>query len=139
MGVQALNKERRTIWSRVRQPPLLIRTILYAIERHRLLHELSQNIRKMDELNKTLEERVRERTQSLFHYQQQLQIMTSKLTLSEQNERRRLARLHDYLAQPGHYQDETGTVQPYPANGSATEHLKDIDHLLEQSLKYTRT
>ena len=34
----------------------------------------------------------------------------------------------------GHYQDETGTVQPYPANGSATEHSRDIDHLLEQSL-----
>ena len=74
MGVQALNKERRTICQGSCNPPADPHDSL-RIERHRLLHELSQNIRKMDELNKTLEERVRERTQPA-HYQQQLQIMT---------------------------------------------------------------
>jgi PAS domain S-box-containing protein len=52
------------------------------------------------EANATLEEKVEERTQELEHRAAQLRALTSELTLAEQRERSRLAKvLHDHLQQ----------------------------------------
>lgn len=73
--------------------PSLVRALHYAIERAKLQRELHQ-------LNETLEQRVAERTAVAERRARQLRALASQLTLAEQRERRRLARLlHDHLQQ----------------------------------------
>ncbi|HOD81805.1 MAG: Oxygen sensor histidine kinase NreB [Planctomycetes bacterium ADurb.Bin126] len=73
--------------------PTLVRALQYAIERAKLQRELHQ-------LNETLEQRVAERTAVAERRARQLRALASQLTLAEQRERRRLARLlHDHLQQ----------------------------------------
>ncbi len=96
---------------------------------------------KLAELNRTLEERVIQRTQELTRNQERLRAMASDLTVTEQRERRRLATdLHDYLAQllvvcrlklsQGQSSSDKETL---------VKLIQEADTLLDQSLTYTRT
>ncbi|MEX2573467.1 MAG: PAS domain S-box protein [Balneolaceae bacterium] len=56
--------------------------------------------KKLQEMNETLEDRVKERTAALLTYQEQLKSLTSELSKAEEHERQRLAtELHDNLGQ----------------------------------------
>lgn len=96
---------------------------------------------KLAELNRTLEDRVIQRTQELIRNQERLRAMASELTVTEQRERRRLATdLHDYLAQllvvcrlklsQGQSNSDKETL---------VKVIREADTLLDQSLTYTRT
>lgn len=96
---------------------------------------------KLAELNRTLEERVIQRTQELTRNQERLRAMASDLTLTEQRERRRLATdLHDYLAQLlvvcRLKLNQGQTITDTESRGKV---LQEADNILDQSLTYTRT
>lgn len=97
--------------------------------------------RDLKTLTENLEQHVAERTRSLTRYQRHLRNLASELTLTEQRERRRLAgELHDYLAQM--LVVCRMNVARLLKNLKSEMDLKltqDIDQLLEDSLKYTRT
>lgn len=93
------------------------------------------------QLNRTLEDRVNQRTEELMRNQERLRAMASDLTLTEQRERRRLATdLHDYLAQLlvvsrlklSHGQSLTD-IQ------ALQQLINETDSIMEQALVYTRT
>lgn len=96
---------------------------------------------KLAELNRTLEERVIQRTQELTRNQERLRAMASDLTLTEQRERRRLATdLHDYLAQLLVVcRLKLGQGQSFTDTESLVKVIQEADALLDQSLTYTRT
>lgn len=96
---------------------------------------------KLAELNRTLEERVIQRTQELTRNQERLRAMASDLTLTEQRERRRLATdLHDYLAQLLVVcRLKLGQGQSITDTESLVKVIQEADALLDQSLTYTRT
>lgn len=96
---------------------------------------------KLAELNRTLEERVIQRTLELTRNQERLRAMASDLTLTEQRERRRLASdLHDYLAQLlvvcRLKLNQGQSVTDMESRGKV---LQEADSILDQSLTYTRT
>ncbi|WP_447962899.1 response regulator [Nitrospira sp. Ecomares 2.1] len=96
---------------------------------------------KLAELNRTLEERVIQRTQELTRNQERLRAMASDLTVTEQRERRRLASdLHDYLAQLLVVcRLKLGQGQSLTDTESLIKVIQEADALLDQSLTYTRT
>jgi len=89
-----------------------------------------------------LEVRVQERTQELEATQERLVALSSQLSVTEQQERRKLARdLHDYLAQilvVGQMKTKLALKQSVlpPATRSVIE---DIEKMFQQALIYTRT
>jgi PAS domain S-box-containing protein len=93
------------------------------------------------EFNERLEQRVKERTQSLLEYQEQLRTLASKLTLVEHRERRRLAtELHDYLAQLLVVcRMKLGQAAQMSALPALQNLLKETDEILDESLTYTRS
>ncbi|QPD04495.1 MAG: membrane protein of unknown function [Candidatus Nitrospira kreftii] len=108
------------------------------------LYDMTERARQEAEVHRLkdeLETRVVERTHELMEKQEQLRTMAAELTLTEQRERRRLATdLHDYLAQllvVGRM--KLGQLR----NTLHSEHhgktLQDIDHVLDQSLTYTKS
>lgn len=103
--------------------------------------QLKKHEQQLEQLNVTLEQRVRERTRSLVQYQNRLRALATQLTRAEQIERRRLATdLHDYLAQ----MLVVCRMQVSRAAKLAEEErqakiLKTLDSYLDKSLTYTRT
>lgn len=93
------------------------------------------------EFNERLERRVKERTQSLIEYQEQLRTLASKLTLVEHRERRRLATdLHDYLAQLLVVcRMKLGQATHMTDSPDLQKILKETDEVLDESLTYTRS
>lgn len=89
-----------------------------------------------------LEVRVQERTQELEATQERLVALSSQLSVTEQQERRKLARdLHDYLAQilvVGQMRAKLALKQSVlpPATRNVVE---DIEKMFQQALTYTRT
>lgn len=85
---------------------------------------------------------MRERTKELLATQERLMAVTSQLSLTEQRERRKLARdLHDYLAQMlavGQMKTSMLKKQSPSHPGSATL-VQDLDQVFQQALVYTRT
>jgi PAS domain S-box-containing protein len=96
---------------------------------------------KLAELNRTLEERVIQRTQELTRNQERLRAMASDLTVTEQRERRRLATdLHDYLAQLLVVcRLKLNQGQSMSDKETLLKVIQEADTLLDQSLTYTRT
>lgn len=96
---------------------------------------------RLAELNRTLEERVIQRTQELTRNQERLRAMASELTLTEQRERRRLATdLHDYLAQLLVVcRLKLNQGQSISNKETLVKVIQETDTLLDQSLTYTRT
>lgn len=96
---------------------------------------------KLAELNRTLEERVIQRTQELTRNQERLRAMASDLTVTEQRERRRLATdLHDYLAQLLVVcRLKLSQGQTISDKETLLKVIQEADTLLDQSLTYTRT
>lgn len=97
---------------------------------------------ELRQLKDELEIRVQERTGELLATQGRLMTLTSQLSLTEQRERRKLAReLHDYLAQMlvvG--QMKTGMLKKQvPPNPASTGLLEDLGKVFQEALAYTRT
>jgi CheY-like chemotaxis protein len=93
-------------------------------------------------LKDELEVRVRERTSELIETQERLMRVTSQLSLTEQQERRKLAReLHDYLAQMlvvG--QMKTGMLKKQiPSSSASADLVQNLDKVFQEALTYTRT
>jgi len=75
-------------------PAELLARVDGAISRRR------ESIRKLHELNRSLEQRVSERTEQIEYQADQLRLLAADLNTTEQRERRRLAHaLHDHLQQ----------------------------------------
>ncbi len=89
-----------------------------------------------------LEIRVQERTGELLATQGRLMTVTSQLSLTEQRERRKLARdLHDYLAQMlavGQMKMSMLKKQS-PSHPVSATLMQDLDKVFQQALIYTRT
>ena len=88
-----------------------------------------------------LEKRVDERTRALQRSQSRLRALASDLSMTEQQERRRLAtELHDYLAQllvVGRM--KLSQARPQVNEQKAQQLLSETDDVLTQSLNYTRS
>ncbi len=102
--------------------------------------ELQQSEEALRILNETLEHRVYERTAEVEHYANQLRLMSSELSLAEQRERRRLAaELHDYLAQLLVVcKMKTAQLYKHLVENSPISIVKNLDQLIDESLRYTR-
>lgn len=105
------------------------------------IHDQKSAQEQLQQINDLLESRVRERTRSLVEYQEQLRAMASDLTITEQRERRRLAaELHDYLAQLlVACKMKTRLLVPSSRSTDGEAVIAEVNDLLEQSIKYTRT
>jgi signal transduction histidine kinase len=85
---------------------------------------------------------VAERTQELVASQERLRALATELNLAEQRERKRLAsELHDHLQQMLVYAklkigQGKRVADPIP---SCAEALNQVDNVLSEALKYTRT
>lgn len=89
-----------------------------------------------------LEIRVHERTRELVSSQEQLRWLASQLSLTEERERRKLARdLHDYLVQllvVGCMKlDQMKNISP--PNSQTDVAIQDLGNILQQALIYSRT
>ncbi|WP_447598072.1 PAS domain S-box protein [Nitrospira sp. Nam80] len=103
--------------------------------------ERKQAERQLHLLNADLERRVADRTRDLVHSQNRLRKLASDLSVAEERERRRIAgELHDYLAQLL-VATRMKLSQGRQARSLAKQAdvLSEVDHMLDQSLTYTRT
>ena len=111
----------------------------------KVARDITERRRQEEELRRLKEElevRVQERTGELLATQGRLMAVTSQLSLTEQRERRKLAReLHDYLAQllvVGQMKMSLLKKQS-PLHPGSTTLLQDLDKVFQQALDYTRT
>ncbi len=95
---------------------------------------------KLETMNETLEERIRERTKSLLSYQDQLRSLASQLSKAEEQERRNLAaELHDNLGQLLTVcKMKISELQ----NGKLPEHtageINELSEFIDEAIGYTR-
>jgi signal transduction histidine kinase len=95
---------------------LLVRAIRYAIER-------------------------KQAGEKLLGYQKRLRSLTSKITLTQEQERRRIAiDLHDHIGQPlALAKIKLGFLPEMPGEANLREPVQEIRSLLDQAIQYTRS
>jgi PAS domain S-box-containing protein len=104
--------------------------------------ELKTTQEQLQHLTTQLESQIAQRTEELRHNQSRLQALVGELILTEQRERRRIAEeLHDFLAQllVACRLRVNRLEQTVGAEGHMLSVLQEIDRILDQSLRYTRS
>ncbi len=92
------------------------------------------------EYQEHLEEQVHKRTAELLKYQGQLRDLTSKMSLIEEHEKRRIAtELHDRVGQTlALSKIKLGMLSKMPSD-KVKVHIRELQDLIEQTLQETRT
>jgi PAS domain S-box-containing protein len=103
-------------------------------ERARELLEANKNLKVEVRVRKTAEKK-------LLDYQKQLQLLTSQLSLIEENEKRRIAtELHDCIGQTlALAKIKLGLLNKSAPSEELKNNIREILHLIEQTIKETRT
>ena len=103
--------------------------------------ERKQAEKQLSELNTELERRVADRTRDLVYSQNRLRKLALDLSLTEERERRRVAEeLHDYLAQLlVATRMKLSQARQFRQAMKPSDLLNEVDHMLDESLTYTRT
>ncbi len=120
------------------------------VEVNRLKHQeqleelVKERARELLEANKSLKVEVNVRKlaeKKLLDYQKQLQLLTSQLSLIEENEKRRIAtELHDCIGQTlALSKIKLGLLNKSVQSEELKKNIKEILHLIEQTIKETRT
>lgn len=94
----------------------------------------------LQEINKTLEERVEERTRSLLSYQEQLRSLASQLSKAEEKVRHKLAaEIHDNLGQMlAVNKMKVESLQQRNLPQSLSEEVTEIEQGINDALSYAR-
>lgn len=105
---------------------------------------VKERARELLEANKHLKIEVNVRKlaeKKLLDYQKQLQLLTSQLSLIEENEKRRIAtELHDCIGQTlALSKIKLGLLNKSAPTEELRKSIKEILHLIEQTIKETRT
>jgi PAS domain S-box-containing protein len=102
--------------------------------------DIKQAERQLREYSRQLEQRVRERTAQLRVRADQLRMLTGELTLAEQRERRRLARvLHDHLQQLLAAAKYRLAIVRKCKDESVRESAGEVDRLLAEAVAASRS
>ena len=115
------------------------------IKHHEHLEELvKERTRELMETNKNLKSEVTVRKKiekQLLEYQKQLQSLSSQLSLIEENEKRRIAtELHDCIGQTlALSKIKLGLLNKSVSSPEIRKNIKEIQELIEQTIKETRT
>jgi signal transduction histidine kinase len=105
-----------------------------------LIARRKETIDKLREMNASLERRVAERTEQVEEQAQQLRLLASDLSTTEQRERRRLAQgLHDHLQQLLVAAKLGLEHVALTASPEAHEHIGRVKDALEHSIQASRT
>lgn len=116
---------------------ILSRSIRYAAERHRARQQAEDVLRQA---NAMLEQKVSERTAELAQRATQLRALAGELTLSEQRERRRMARvLHDHLQQLLVGAKFRATILGRAGDDVVRRGAAEIESLLDESINTSRS
>lgn len=112
----------------------VLATIVDITERRRLFQQLQQ-------INAELEQRVRERTAVAEDRASQLQVLASRLTTAEHNERRRIAHiLHEHFQQLlASAKLSLGVVRRKAPYDSLNEPLRRVEEAIDESIKASRS
>lgn len=96
--------------------------------------------KELQAINKTLEERVEERTQSLMSYQEQLRSLTSRLSSMEKDERHRLAtELHDNLGQMlAIGKMKLNQLKKSQITSQSASQISELIDIMTESIRFTR-
>lgn len=106
-----------------------------------LFRNLRESEQRLREMNETLEERIAERTQVAEQRATQLRALASELALTEQRERRRLAKiLHDHLQQIlVAAKLKVGLLKKRIEIEDQRARLQRVDELLDESIGVSRS
>lgn len=96
--------------------------------------------KELKEINKTLEQRVKERTSSLLSYQKQLRSLASRLSQAEENVRQQLAtEIHDNLGQMLALNKlKLDTLQKEKLPDTLIDQVEEIKEGIDDAMSYTR-
>jgi PAS domain S-box-containing protein len=136
LGVLSLNYHQKAVTfelAHLNFAERLASTLSLALENSHLFESLKRS-------KEELEERVRERTEELKMRVDQLRALAGELTLTEQRERRRLAKiLHDHLQQLLVGAKFRLTVLGRGKDDVLNQAIKEIEGLIDESIKSSRS